>query len=141
LLVTLFLSAASNQWSGWLFAIAAMYVVTETLTIVVALPAYFVLRHFWRVRFGECILSGMMIGLVPAAIGVFYSPSEGYSAGDSGGDTIVKGKVTRHGVIVEIRSAAFQSGMGGAIGLCFWLIGIAGSAPRRKEPASTPASQ
>jgi hypothetical protein len=118
------LSGMANQWNSLWFGAVAMIVVSELLSLVVALPLYLVLRRFRNVGPLECALAGVVIAVVLNAISLFFSGGSGYSAGDSGGETIVNGHVTAHGYVSDMLSTAFQSVLGVAIALTFWFIAI-----------------
>jgi hypothetical protein len=122
--VTLTLSALSGQWNGLLFGFAAMLIVCEALTAALAVPAYLALKRFYKVHLAQCVLAGMLVGLTPSLIGAFTPTSSGYSSADSGGHTIINGKLTPHGFVVEVQGAAFRSVLGGVIGACFWVLAL-----------------
>jgi hypothetical protein len=121
-LTTLALSALSSQWNGFVFGFLAMLVVCEGLIVAVAIPAYFAFKRFYKVQLAQCLIAGALVGLVPSLVGAFFSPSEGYSAGDSGGPTIINGTTTAHGRVVEAQAAVFQGALGTLIGGCFWTL-------------------
>ena len=121
-LLTLALSALSSQWSGLAFGFVAMLVVCEALILVLAVPSYLILKRFYKVQLVQCAIAGALIGVVPALLGAFFSPSESYSAGDSGGPTIINGATTPHGRAVEVQAAAFQSALGALVCGCFWAL-------------------
>jgi hypothetical protein len=98
--------------------------VSEVLSLVVAVPLYFSLRRFRAVGLLECVLSGVAITVLLNLITSIFSGSPGYSAADSGGPTIVNGHLTGHGIVSAMLGTAVQSLLGAAIGLCFWLIAL-----------------
>jgi hypothetical protein len=116
------LAAASGQWQGIWFFIIATLVVSELVTIVVAVPAYLVLKRFRTIGLIDCVLAGAVIGLLFGLTGLVLPIGSGYSAGDSGGDTIVNGKLTTHGLFAAVIGAGFDCLRGAAIGFCFWLV-------------------
>lgn len=103
-----------------------MIVVSEILSFVVALPMYLVLRRFRRVGPRECVLAGIAVTVIFNAAGLLFSASPWYSAGDSGGDTVVNGLITAHGYVRTLISTAFQSVLGVAIAIMFWFISLRG---------------
>jgi hypothetical protein len=118
------MSAIAGQWSGFLFGVIAVLVVTEVLSIAVALPLYLILRRFRRIGALECAVSGVAVTVLLNVATLFLSPGPGYSAGDGGGDTIVNGHITAHGYVSALSGTVIQSSLGVAIGLCFWFIAI-----------------
>lgn len=131
------LSAANDQWGGFVFGLVAMLFVSEGLILVLAIPTYFALRRFWKVGRLECVVAGMLVGLAPAAIGLLLPSGSGYSAADSGGPTIIDGKKTPHGIKTEIKAGLLQSTFGGTIGFLFWafafspMLGVHGKKPNK----------
>ena len=132
------LSVASGQSDGFLFMVMAMSIVSLGLTLLLALPAYLLLIRFWRVRLVECLVAGSLIGVVPSVVGEFIRPHSNYSAGDSGGETVINGERTPHGVRVVIREGVYQAGFGCAIGALFWIIAF--YRPSRRQEAASEAS-
>jgi hypothetical protein len=102
--------------------------VSLALILVVYVPAYFLLKRFWRVRLLECLLMGgataliLNIGLL--AVSAILFSGGGDSAGDSGGPTIVDGRLTPHGWWGAVHGLTYHVLLGVSIGLCFWFIAI-----------------
>jgi hypothetical protein len=129
------LSTIAGQWGGVLFGTSAIYVFTEPISLAVALPGYLVLRHFWKVRLVQCLVGGMLIGLVPTVVGFFHS-SPGYFAGDFGGYAEIHGNLTTYGIVNAAKVVAVQSLFGASIGLSFWVIGYYRRGPRGASPSA-----
>ena len=114
----------ANQWSGFRFIVVAMVAVSEALCLFVALPLFLVLRRFRPVTLRECVVAGVVITILMNVILLVVSGGPGYSAGDSGGATVINGHLTGHGFGSAIVGTAAQSLLGAAIGLCFWAIAV-----------------
>jgi hypothetical protein len=123
-LFVLVMSSVSDQWGGTLFMLLAMLAVSACLSLVVALPIYLALKRFWKVRMRECVLSGVLVAVLVNAVGLIWPVDPGYSAGDSGGPTIVNGQRTPHGYASAFVGTLSSSAFGATIGLCFWLFAI-----------------
>ena len=118
------MSAFANQWSGFRFVLLSMIVVSEVLSLIVAVPLYFLLRRFRTLGLLECALSGVAITILLNLVTAIVSGGPGYSAADSGGPTIVDGHLTGHGIVNVMLGTAVQSVLGASIGLCFWVIAV-----------------
>jgi hypothetical protein len=114
----------ANQWSGFRFIVVAMVTVSEALCLFVALPLFLVLRRFRSIALLECVAAGVAITILVNVISLLVSGGPGYSAGDSGGATVINGHLTGHGFMSAIVGTAVQSLLGAAIGLCFWIIAV-----------------
>jgi hypothetical protein len=118
------LSGLFNQWGGFWFGTAAMIVVAEVLSLVVALPLYLWLRRVRSIGARDCAVMGIVVTVILNLGSLLFSGGPGYSAGDGGGDTIVNGHMTAHGYVSALLSTAVQSILGVAIALTFWFIAI-----------------
>lgn len=118
------MSVIASQWSGFRFTVVAMVVVSETLCLFVALPIFFLLRRFRPIALLECVVTGVAITILVNVISLLVVGRPGYSAGDSGGATVINGHLTGHGFGSAIVGTAVQSLLGAAIGLCFWIIAV-----------------
>jgi hypothetical protein len=117
---------ARPEWTGGWQMILLMVVVSQTISLFVAVPTYLLLRHYSHVGFWQCLLSGAAIAVVFNIIVLLLSMSlgTGYSAADSGGDTVINGHITTHGWVQNAYSAGYFALLGAGIGLAFWLIAI-----------------
>jgi uncharacterized membrane protein YagU involved in acid resistance len=117
---------AQPEWAGGWQMIFLMVVVSQIISLVVAVPTYFLLRHYSRVGFWQCLLSGAAIAVVFNIVVLSLSMSLGtdYSAADSGGDTVINGHITIHGWVQNALSAGYFALLGAGIGFAFWLIAI-----------------
>jgi hypothetical protein len=106
--------------------------VAEVLILLVAAPAYLILRRYRVIAVLECLLAGFAIGALASAI-VLFAPRrhEGDFAADAGGPTVVNGHMTWHGVVSNLEGIAIFALLGTSIGLMFWLVGI--RRPHRKD--------
>jgi riboflavin transporter FmnP len=118
------LSGVFNQWSGFWFGTVAMIVVSEVLSLVIALPLYLGLQRVRNIGALECAVVGIAVTAILNLGSLLFSGGPGYSAGDGGGDTIVNGHVTAHGFVSALLGTAVQSVLGVAIALAFWFIAI-----------------
>ena len=118
------MSVIASQWSGFRFIVVAMVVVSEALCLFVALPICFLLRRFRPIALLECVVTGVAITIPVNVISLLVVGGPGYSAGDSGGATVINGHLTGHGFGSAIVGTAVQSLLGTAIGLCFWIIAV-----------------
>ncbi|HWT96291.1 MAG TPA: hypothetical protein VN229_01710 [Terriglobales bacterium] len=57
---------------------------------------------------------------------VMFAPIGGYSAADSGGDTIIDGATTLHGWIEIFQAAVFAAAIGAIVGLVIWCVAYRG---------------
>jgi hypothetical protein len=117
-------SVIASQWSGFRFIVVAMVTVSEALCFFVALPLFLVLRRFRPIALLECVVAGVAITILVNVISLLVSGGPGYSAGDSGGATVINGHLTGHGFGSAIVGTAVQSLLGAAMGLCFWAIAV-----------------
>jgi hypothetical protein len=127
-LVVGILSALSGHYDGALFFFSAMVVVSLAVTLIMGVPLYLVLRHYWRVRLLECLGSGalaaILLNIFIHLFRIFAFADTHYSAGDSGGATFLDSRITRHGVEEAIRDGLIQTLLGISIGFCFWVLAI-----------------
>lgn len=122
------MAAIAGQWNGAVFIFWALTATSIGTSLAIALPIYLLLNRYWKVRLIECLLGGagtaLLLNLVLFLVIAYAFPERGYSAGDSGGDTIVNGKYTQHGM-VQVALGVIQSMFFGAtIGICFWFIAL-----------------
>jgi len=115
---------AHPEWTGGWRLIGLMVVVSLLVSWVVAMPAYFFLRHRWGVRLIQCLLAGAVIGALVTCLPLLLTLGGNFSASDSGGPTVINGYYTIHGWL-QNSIAVFQSAfLGSTIGLMFWLVAI-----------------
>jgi hypothetical protein len=114
---------ATAEWRASWRLIVYIVVVLEIISLIVALPTYFLLRRFWRVGALHCTVSGAAIATLTNVL-LLSLPLEGYSAGDPGGDTIINGRYTAHGWMQNLSDLLIMGGFGAGIGLLFWVIAL-----------------
>ena len=54
---------ARPEWTGGWRLIVLMVVVSQIISLVFAVPVYFLLRRYWRVGLLQCLLFGTIIGV------------------------------------------------------------------------------
>lgn len=111
---------------GTWMVIGYTIVVSQIIGLLLAVPAYFLLRRYWRVGFLQCVVSGAAIAALINLVGliVWSNINEGYSAADGWGDTIVNGQYTTHGWVMLALGFVGTMLFGTAIGFFFWAIAI-----------------
>jgi hypothetical protein len=117
---------ARPEWTGGWGLILIMVLVSELISLVVAVPTYFLLRRYWRVGLMQCLVSGAAIGVLFVVVTLLWSMSMPccYSAGDSGGPTIIDSHYTFHGWVQNAASAGYSALLGASIGLVFWAVAV-----------------
>src|SRR5580658_4132820 len=83
------MSVIASQWRGSRCIVVAMVTVSEALCLFVALPLFLVLRRFRPIALMECVVTGVAITILLNVILLLASGGPGYSAGDSGGATVI----------------------------------------------------
>ena len=119
------------DWTGTRLLFAYEMAAAEFLTLLVAVPAYLILRRFRVIGLLDCLLAGFTIGALFSGVVLFVPSHAGLSAADSGGPTVVNGHMSWHGVLVNLEGVAIFALLGASIGLVFWLVGI--RRPQRKD--------
>lgn len=126
--VALVSAVIAGLWNGAMFMATAMITVSLALSLVVCLPTYMLLKRFWQVRLVECVVAGagtaLALNIALYLVTAISFPNTGYSAGDSGGDTYIDGKLTPHGRVVALQGIGAGMALGGSIGFCFWAIAV-----------------
>ena len=130
---------AGRIGEAFTFVVPAI-VVCLAVTLVFCVPAYFLLRRYWRVGFAECVASGAVAAVIlniALLVGSKLAFSGGgYSAADSGGPTYVNGELTAHGLAVLFQGILYQVVLGASIGACFWAMAFwRSSSPLSAEQA------
>src|SRR5215470_15786251 len=113
-----------HNWGGARFTLVVGLVVAEAMVVVLALPAYLVLRRYRTIGLWSCFGTGFLICVGTSCVSQLFTLNPGYSAGDGGGATIVNGHLTAHGFVMSIVGATVFGVMGALTGLVFWLVGI-----------------
>ena len=119
-------AAMAGRASEALVFVVPAIMVCLAVTVVFCLPAYFLLRRYWKVGLVECVVSGAIAAVLLnvvlfVASRVAFSDG-GYSAGDSGGATYIDGKLTAHGWAVALQGVLYNMILGVSIGVSFWLL-------------------
>lgn len=121
-LYALILGTLAQRWAGLFALVIAMVITAEALTLVLAVPAYLLIKRLWRVGLLECVLAGAGVALVFGSLDLVLPLSSGYSAGDSGGPTVIDGRFTVHGYVSWAIRTMVNGLLGGSIGLTFWVL-------------------
>jgi hypothetical protein len=123
------------EWTrGWV-VIALMILVSQLVSLLAAVPIYFIVRRYWRVCLTQCLLSGFAIGAV-----VFFVTRLAIvvtsinSSTSSGGPTVIGGHYTAHGWVQYVGFAGYSALFGASIGLIFWLVAIWSPLRQSNEP-------
>lgn len=120
------LAALSGNWSGAVFAMVMMTLVSLVVSLALCVPAYVMLKRRGPIRLAHCLVAGacaaLVFDLATHATTAYLLRDVGYSAGDSGGATFVDGSMTPHGVAVAARGLVADMIHGVAIAACFWGI-------------------
>ena len=132
-------AAVAGRASEALVFVVPAITVCLAVTLVFCVPAYLLLRRYWKVGFVECVASGAVAAVLLNV--VLYVASRvafsegGYSAADSGGATYIDSTLTAHGWAVALQGVLYNMFLGASIGASFWLLAF------WRAPASNPTEQ
>jgi hypothetical protein len=120
----------SNQleriWrSALVFAVFGAY----PATVILGLPAFFMLRRHFDANLVNCSLTGAGVASLPRFILSTLSLPD--NASIDGRATVIDGSLTPYGWLTNLTSVGEIALLGASSGVLFWLIAAAGSRTRK----------
>lgn len=106
--------------SALVFAVVGAY----PATVILGVPAFFILRQRFEATLLNCSLTGAVVAALPWLILSLLSPLDSASIG--GRATILHGSLTPYGWLTNLTSIGQIALFGAAGGMLFWLIAAAG---------------
>lgn len=95
------------------------------MTIVLSLPAFFILRRHFGAKLVNCSLAGAAVAALPWLVLSTLSLPDSASIG--GRATVIDGSLTIYGWFTNLTFVGKIALLGAAGGALFWLIAAAGS--------------
>ncbi len=109
----------------WRSALAFAVFGAYPATVVLGLPAFFMLRRHFDPKIVNCSLTGAVVASLPwFVLSTFSLPD---SASIDGQATVIDGSLTAYGWLTNLTFVGQIALLGAAGGLLFWLIAAAGS--------------
>jgi hypothetical protein len=107
--------------SALVFAVVGAY----PPTIILGVPAFFMLRRHFQPKLVNCSLTGAAVAALPWLI--LSTLSQPDSASIGGRSTVIDGSLTTYGWFTNLTAVGQIAAIGAVGGALFWLIAAAGS--------------
>ncbi len=113
----------------WRSALAFAVFGAYPATVVLGLPAFFMLRRHFDAKIVNCSLTGALVASLPWFVLPMFSLPD--SASVDGQATVIDGSFTAYGWLTNLTFVGQIALLGAASGVLFWLIAAAGSRTRK----------
>lgn len=105
-------------------------------TLILGVPAFFMLRRHFDPKLINCVLTGAVVAALPWLILTTLSQPDSASIG--GRSTVIDGSLTPYGWLTNLTFVGQIGALGAVGGSLFWLIAAAGSRVGRSDNVKDP---